>query len=29
MREYIKNWLNLALIKITEDDQMKAVGTGQ
>jgi hypothetical protein len=27
MREYIDNWLKLALIKITEEDQMEAVAT--
>jgi hypothetical protein len=28
MREYIENWLKQALIKITEEDQVEAVGTG-
>jgi hypothetical protein len=28
MHEYIENWLKLALIKITEEDQTKVVGTG-
>jgi hypothetical protein len=28
MREYIKNWLKQDLIKITEEDQVEAVGTG-
>jgi hypothetical protein len=26
MKEYIENWLKQALIKITEEDQLKAVG---
>ena len=29
MCEYINNWLKLALIKINEEDQMEAVGTGR
>jgi len=28
MRECIENWLKQALIKITEEDQTKTVGTG-
>jgi hypothetical protein len=28
IHEYIENWLKLALIKITEDDQMEAIVTG-
>jgi hypothetical protein len=29
MCEYIENWLKLALIKITKDDQTEAIGENQ
>jgi hypothetical protein len=29
LRDYIEKWLESALIKITEDNQTKAVGTGE
>jgi hypothetical protein len=29
MKEYIENWLKQALIKITEEDQLEAVGIGR